>query len=190
MRVPHGASLGPPGHGVHACVHAWRAVHAPACLRPSCVHACVHACVRACVHACERAPCVLTERAPCPNLRLQHTMQHTFAANAARHACSLPLARARPHPSQPSPLVRSRRSIDLTRWKCFIPGRANTEWEGGFFPLTMEFSDDYPTKPPKVGGPEGQAVCALWDAYWLGRTRSSSSSSSSGSKQEGCCTPE
>ncbi|KAF5836594.1 ubiquitin-conjugating enzyme/RWD-like protein [Dunaliella salina] len=43
----------------------------------------------------------------------------------------------------------------LTKWKCFIPGRPNTEWEGGFFPLTMEFSDDYPTKPPKCKFPAG-----------------------------------
>lgn len=36
------------------------------------------------------------------------------------------------------------------RWKCSIPGREGTDWQGGFFPLTMEFSEDYPAKPPKV----------------------------------------
>jgi len=36
------------------------------------------------------------------------------------------------------------------KWKCYIPGKAGTDWEGGFFPLTMEFTDDYPAKPPKV----------------------------------------
>jgi ubiquitin-protein ligase len=36
------------------------------------------------------------------------------------------------------------------RWKCHIPGKAGTDWEGGFFPLSMEFSEDYPAKPPKV----------------------------------------
>lgn len=41
------------------------------------------------------------------------------------------------------------------RWKCYIPGKPNTDWEGGFFPLTMEFSDDYPTKPPKCKFPQG-----------------------------------
>lgn len=36
------------------------------------------------------------------------------------------------------------------KWKCFIPGKKGTDWEGGFYPLTMEFTDDYPAKPPKV----------------------------------------
>ncbi|OAO94564.1 hypothetical protein AXX17_AT5G01370 [Arabidopsis thaliana] len=28
-----------------------------------------------------------------------------------------------------------------------------TDWEGGFFPLTMHFSEDYPSKPPKCKFP-------------------------------------
>ena len=52
------------------------------------------------------------------------------------------------------------RSINLMRWKCHIPGKEATEWEGGFFPITMEFSEDYPTKPPKVShGVAGYAAC-------------------------------
>ena len=46
--------------------------------------------------------------------------------------------------------MRARRSVNLLRWKCSIPGREGTDWQGGFFPLTMEFSEDYPAKPPKV----------------------------------------
>lgn len=46
-------------------------------------------------------------------------------------------------------------SINLLRWKCHIPGRSSTDWEGGFFPLTMEFTEDYPTKPPKCKFPQG-----------------------------------
>lgn len=45
------------------------------------------------------------------------------------------------------------RSTNLMRWKCHIPGKEGTEWEGGFFPISMEFSEDYPTKPPKVRQP-------------------------------------
>lgn len=40
-------------------------------------------------------------------------------------------------------------------WKCYIPGRQGTDWEGGFYPLTMEFSEDYPSKPPKCKFPAG-----------------------------------
>ncbi|XP_038901078.1 SUMO-conjugating enzyme SCE1 isoform X2 [Benincasa hispida] len=30
-----------------------------------------------------------------------------------------------------------------------------TDWEGGFFPLTLNFSEDYPSKPPKCRFPQG-----------------------------------
>jgi ubiquitin-protein ligase len=43
-----------------------------------------------------------------------------------------------------------RRSVNLMKWKCHIPGKSGTDWAGGFFPLSVEFSEDYPTKPPKV----------------------------------------
>ena len=36
------------------------------------------------------------------------------------------------------------------KWKCHIPGKEGTIWEGGFYPLSMEFTEDYPAKPPKV----------------------------------------
>jgi ubiquitin-conjugating enzyme E2 I len=35
------------------------------------------------------------------------------------------------------------------KWECGIPGKRNTPWEGGIFKLTMDFSDEYPAKPPK-----------------------------------------
>lgn len=38
----------------------------------------------------------------------------------------------------------------LFRWKAVIFGPDETEWEGGIFRLIMEFSEDYPNKPPKV----------------------------------------
>ena len=38
----------------------------------------------------------------------------------------------------------------LFRWKAVIFGPDETEWEGGVFHLILEFSDDYPNKPPKV----------------------------------------
>ncbi|CAL5219447.1 g1280 [Coccomyxa viridis] len=40
-------------------------------------------------------------------------------------------------------------SVNLMKWNCHIPGKADTDWDGGYFPLSMEFSEDYPAKPPK-----------------------------------------
>ena len=49
---------------------------------------------------------------------------------------------------------------DLFRWECKIPGKQGVNvsailitfqspWEGGMYKLLMEFSEDYPNKPPK-----------------------------------------
>uniref|UniRef100_A0A7S0UUN9 SUMO-conjugating enzyme UBC9 n=1 Tax=Polytomella parva TaxID=51329 RepID=A0A7S0UUN9_9CHLO len=46
-------------------------------------------------------------------------------------------------------------SVNIMRWRCHIPGKSKTDWEGGFFPLNMEFPEDYPTKPPKCKFPAG-----------------------------------
>ena len=47
--------------------------------------------------------------------------------------------------------VPCRRSVNLMKWNCHIPGKSSTDWDGGYFPLSMEFTEDYPAKPPKVG---------------------------------------
>ena len=33
------------------------------------------------------------------------------------------------------------RSDNIFRWKCQIPGKEGTDWAGGYFPLTIEFSE-------------------------------------------------
>ena len=38
---------------------------------------------------------------------------------------------------------------DLFFWNCSIPGKKDTDWEGGAYKVTMEFTEDYPSKPPK-----------------------------------------
>ena len=35
------------------------------------------------------------------------------------------------------------------KWICGIPGRAKGPWEGATYALTMDFTEDYPGKPPK-----------------------------------------
>eukprot|EP00286_Rhodomonas_abbreviata_P010743 CAMPEP_0181317594 /NCGR_PEP_ID=MMETSP1101-20121128/16554_1 /TAXON_ID=46948 /ORGANISM="Rhodomonas abbreviata, Strain Caron Lab Isolate" /LENGTH=161 /DNA_ID=CAMNT_0023425003 /DNA_START=34 /DNA_END=519 /DNA_ORIENTATION=+ len=46
-------------------------------------------------------------------------------------------------------------SQNLMKWKCGIPGKENTLWAGGLFEISMEFSEDYPHKPPKCRFPAG-----------------------------------
>lgn len=37
------------------------------------------------------------------------------------------------------------------KWTCKIPGKDDTDWEGGMYPLDIIFTEEYPTKPPLVG---------------------------------------
>lgn len=63
-------------------------------------------------------------------------------------------------PASPLPTHKKNKSknssVDLCKWDCRLPGKEGTEWAGGSFPLTLEFSaDDYPAKPPKARFPAG-----------------------------------
>lgn len=40
-------------------------------------------------------------------------------------------------------------SSDIMVWEAGIPGKEGTDWEGGVFKVRMEFSDEYPSRPPK-----------------------------------------
>ncbi|GAA5843152.1 hypothetical protein JCM11251_003946 [Rhodosporidiobolus azoricus] len=44
-------------------------------------------------------------------------------------------------------------SLNLKIWDTGIPGKEGTIWEGGVYPLTLHFPDDYPSKPPKCKFP-------------------------------------
>ena len=35
------------------------------------------------------------------------------------------------------------------KWTTGIPGKAGTDWEGGLYKVVLEFSEEYPSKPPK-----------------------------------------
>ena len=41
-------------------------------------------------------------------------------------------------------------TLNLKVWEFAIPGKKSTPWEGGLYKGTMNFSDEYPTSPPKV----------------------------------------
>lgn len=40
-------------------------------------------------------------------------------------------------------------SVNMMKWQCGIPGKEGSPWAGGVYRLTMEFTDEYPSKPPK-----------------------------------------
>ena len=40
-------------------------------------------------------------------------------------------------------------STNMFKWEAGIPGKAGTDWEGGLYKVVMEFSEEYPSKPPK-----------------------------------------
>lgn len=41
-------------------------------------------------------------------------------------------------------------SLNLKSWVAGVPGKEGTIWEGGIYPVTIQFPDEYPSKPPKV----------------------------------------
>ena len=55
-----------------------------------------------------------------------------------------------------------------------IPGKAGTLWEGGMYPLTMTFTEDYPTVPPK---------CSFVKARARARPSSSSTTTTTPARQ-------
>ena len=46
-------------------------------------------------------------------------------------------------------------TMNMFMWDCGIPGPKGTLWEGGVYPVTMEFSEEYPSRPPKCQLPKG-----------------------------------
>ena len=64
-----------------------------------------------------------------------------------------------PHGFSAKPqLSQDKETTELFKWECIIPGKIGvtkialtfqTPWEGGEYHLYMEFSEEYPSKPPK-----------------------------------------
>jgi len=41
-------------------------------------------------------------------------------------------------------------TLNMFKWECGIPGPEKSPWEEGFYELTLEFQEDYPSTPPKA----------------------------------------
>ncbi|KAK3265596.1 SUMO-conjugating enzyme sce1 [Cymbomonas tetramitiformis] len=52
------------------------------------------------------------------------------------------------------PETRDDGSSDILVWQCIIPGKKGGIWEGGFYPVVLKFSEEYPEKPPQANFPQ------------------------------------
>ncbi|KAF6265126.1 E2 ubiquitin-conjugating-like enzyme [Scenedesmus sp. NREL 46B-D3] len=46
-------------------------------------------------------------------------------------------------------------SVNIKKWNCYIPGKADTPWADGLYPLQLHFADSYPDTPPQCCFPAG-----------------------------------
>ncbi|MCO5561675.1 hypothetical protein L7F22_015296 [Adiantum nelumboides] len=61
--------------------------------------------------------------------------------------------KSHPHGFVAKPEARPDGSLNMMLWRCTIPGKDGTDWEGGYFPLSLQFCESYPTKPPVCSFP-------------------------------------
>ena len=47
------------------------------------------------------------------------------------------------------PQVTEDGATNFFKWTAGIPGKTGTDWEGGVYQVLMEFSEEYPSRPPK-----------------------------------------
>lgn len=38
--------------------------------------------------------------------------------------------------------------LDIFHWECLVPGKPDTHWAGGYYPVTLDFPKTYPSEPP------------------------------------------
>mmetsp|Transcript_13825 Transcript_13825/g.46720 ORF Transcript_13825/g.46720 Transcript_13825/m.46720 type:complete len:161 (-) Transcript_13825:237-719(-) len=55
----------------------------------------------------------------------------------------------RPYGFVAKPATNLDGSANIMLWDCAVPGKEGTPWAGGLYKVRMEFSDEYPSKPPK-----------------------------------------
>uniref|UniRef100_A0A0A9ESV2 UBC core domain-containing protein n=1 Tax=Arundo donax TaxID=35708 RepID=A0A0A9ESV2_ARUDO len=63
--------------------------------------------------------------------------------------------KSHPHGFVAKPETLPDGTVNLMVWNCVIPGKEGTDWGGGYFPLTLHFSEHYPSRPPTCKFPAG-----------------------------------
>mmetsp|Transcript_16586 Transcript_16586/g.28452 ORF Transcript_16586/g.28452 Transcript_16586/m.28452 type:complete len:168 (+) Transcript_16586:284-787(+) len=69
----------------------------------------------------------------------------------------------RPFGFSAKPISKADGSMDMFRWECVVPGKADTYMEGGKYPVELTFPADFPSVPPRVKFPPGFLHCNVFD---------------------------
>lgn len=48
-----------------------------------------------------------------------------------------------------NPTKKKDGTLDMTKWRCIIPGPKGSIWEEGKYVMHIDFPNDYPLKPPR-----------------------------------------
>jgi hypothetical protein len=62
----------------------------------------------------------------------------------------------------------------MMKWMAGVPGKDGTDWEGGVYKVSMEFTEEYPSRPPKCrffSGSGGSTACSGFSAGDVVSTR-------------------
>ncbi|CAO2043437.1 unnamed protein product [Urochloa humidicola] len=63
--------------------------------------------------------------------------------------------KSHPHGFVAKPATLPDGTVNLMVWNCIVPGKQGADWEGGYFPLTLNFDENYPTRAPVCKFPAG-----------------------------------
>jgi ubiquitin-conjugating enzyme E2 I len=55
------------------------------------------------------------------------------------------------------PVAGADGASNIFSWEAGIPGKKETDWEGGVYKVIMEFSDEFPSRPPKCKTGESES---------------------------------
>lgn len=53
------------------------------------------------------------------------------------------------------PKTKADGTVDFFHWKCEVPGKDGTVWEGGVYPIDIKFPQNFPTEAPLCYFPVG-----------------------------------
>ena len=80
----------------------------------------------------------------CTQASSQSRLPHSFSSKERKA-----WRKDHPYGFHARPVSRGDGSSNIMLWETGIPGKEGTDWEGGLYKVMLEFSEEYPSKPPK-----------------------------------------